>query len=67
MDTQRQDFHRCIGVCMADPDSGHCIGCGIPLPPALSALTEPTPVADPATQRESSPSSGPGSGADKPK
>ena len=34
------DFYPCIGVCMADPDSGHCLGCGRP------PLESPTVVAE---------------------
>jgi len=25
-----QDEYLCVGVCMADPDSGYCLGCGRP-------------------------------------
>lgn len=25
----------CVGICMADPDSGYCLGCGRPPEPAL--------------------------------
>lgn len=32
----------CVGVCMVDPDSGYCLGCGRP-PPPLSFLS-PEPV-----------------------
>lgn len=28
-DTQ-EDLYQCVGVCMADPDSGYCLGCGRP-------------------------------------
>jgi hypothetical protein len=24
------DFYPCVGICMADPDSGYCLGCGRP-------------------------------------
>jgi len=30
MDTQQEDQYLCVGVCMADPDSGYCLGCGRP-------------------------------------
>ena len=25
-----EDQYICVGVCMADPDSGYCLGCGRP-------------------------------------
>ncbi len=27
------DEYLCVGVCMADPDSGYCLGCGRPPEP----------------------------------
>ena len=24
------DQYLCVGICMADPDSGYCLGCGRP-------------------------------------
>jgi hypothetical protein len=32
--TSENDY-LCIGMCMADPDSGHCVGCGRPPPPVV--------------------------------
>ena len=29
MDTQEEQY-LCVGICMADPDSGYCLGCGRP-------------------------------------
>jgi len=29
MDNQ-EDLYPCVGICMADPDSGYCLGCGRP-------------------------------------
>jgi hypothetical protein len=29
--TDNEDAYTCIGVCMADPESGLCEGCGRPL------------------------------------
>lgn len=29
MDNQ-EELYQCVGVCMADPDSGYCLGCGRP-------------------------------------
>lgn len=31
-----EDPYLCVGVCMADPDSGYCLGCGRPPLPAPS-------------------------------
>jgi hypothetical protein len=28
MDSEEQ--YLCVGICMADPDSGYCLGCGRP-------------------------------------
>ena len=28
--TQQEDLYQCVGICMADPDSGYCLGCGRP-------------------------------------
>lgn len=28
MDNEEQ--YLCVGICMADPDSGYCLGCGRP-------------------------------------
>ena len=25
-----EELYQCVGVCMADPDSGYCLGCGRP-------------------------------------
>ena len=25
-----EDQYICVGICMADPDSGYCLGCGRP-------------------------------------
>jgi hypothetical protein len=30
MENQQEDFYICVGICMADPDSGYCLGCGRP-------------------------------------
>ena len=30
MENQLEDPYLCVGVCMADPDSGYCLGCGRP-------------------------------------
>lgn len=40
-----QDPYLCVGICMADPDSGYCLGCGRPpLPaPADAVVAEAAP------------------------
>jgi uncharacterized protein len=38
-DQENEDLYPCIGVCMADPASGLCQGCGRPL--AESESPEP--------------------------
>ena len=30
MSDSQEDLYQCVGVCMADPDSGYCLGCGRP-------------------------------------
>lgn len=30
MENQEEDIYLCIGICMLDPDSGYCMGCGRP-------------------------------------
>jgi hypothetical protein len=30
MENQQEDPYICVGVCMVDPDSGYCLGCGRP-------------------------------------
>lgn len=32
---RREDDYPCVGICMADPDSGYCLGCGRPPLPVL--------------------------------
>jgi len=57
MDNQQEDLYLCVGICMADPDSGYCLGCGRPplgepgiVAEAATASVAPTrPSADPDT------------------
>lgn len=42
MDQPQEDLYLCVGICMADPDSGYCLGCGRP------PLGEPQIVAEAA-------------------
>lgn len=30
MENQEEDLYPCVGICMVDPDSGYCLGCGRP-------------------------------------
>lgn len=30
MTEQYEDLYQCVGVCMSDPESGVCMGCGRP-------------------------------------
>jgi hypothetical protein len=49
MDTPDQDIYPCVGICMADPDSGYCLGCGRPpLGSPLIVAEEAPPVQQPA-------------------
>ena len=29
-ETPSEDEYLCVGICMTDPDSGYCLGCGRP-------------------------------------
>lgn len=35
---EAEDLYPCVGVCMADPDSGYCLGCGRPPLPSSGAV-----------------------------
>lgn len=30
MENQEEEQYLCVGICMVDPDSGYCQGCGRP-------------------------------------
>jgi hypothetical protein len=30
MSETSEELYPCVGICMADPDSGYCLGCGRP-------------------------------------
>lgn len=39
------ELYQCVGVCMPDPDSGYCLGCGRPPfgePGIVAEAVEPT-------------------------
>lgn len=49
MDTPDEDIYPCVGICMTDPDSGYCLGCGRPpLGNPLIVAEEAAPVQQPA-------------------
>jgi hypothetical protein len=52
MENQEEDNYICVGVCMADPDSGYCLGCGRP------PLGEPGIVAEAVSPQVDTPASG---------
>lgn len=42
-----EDLYICVGVCMPDPDSGYCLGCGRPplgAPAVVAEAVPPAPV-----------------------
>ena len=45
MTSEQEDLYQCVGVCMSDPDSGYCLGCGRPPlgePGIVAEVTQPT-------------------------
>lgn len=39
--SESDELYPCVGICMADPDSGYCLGCGRPpLPSVRSVVAE---------------------------
>jgi hypothetical protein len=36
---QEEEGYLCVGICMPDPDSGYCLGCGRP-PLPVSMLSQ---------------------------
>lgn len=52
MNDDMEDRYQCVGVCMADPDSGYCLGCGRPpmdSPAIVAEAVVVTPSAHPAS------------------
>lgn len=43
MDNQDDEQYLCVGICMADPDSGYCLGCGRPPLGAPAIVSEAVP------------------------
>ncbi len=52
MSEPNEELYPCVGICMADPDSGYCLGCGRP------PIDSPGIVAEPAVPAAAPPSSG---------
>ncbi len=42
-DMDNEDQYICVGICMADPDSGYCLGCGRPPLEAPAIVAEAVP------------------------
>ncbi len=53
MTDSSEDLYQCVGVCMSDPDSGYCLGCGRP------PMGEPGIVAEASTPVIDTPPAGP--------
>ena len=56
MDDEEQ--YLCVGICMADPDSGYCLGCGRPplaTPEVVSEVVTPSKTPRPATSDPDNP------------
>ncbi|MBS1142630.1 MAG: hypothetical protein H6R14_36 [Proteobacteria bacterium] len=50
-----ENLYQCVGICMADPDSGYCLGCGRPPltePGIVAELVVPTPTGDAGNKTE---------------
>jgi len=43
MENQDEEQYICVGICMADPDSGYCLGCGRPPLGAPEIVAEAVP------------------------
>ncbi len=47
-----EDQYICVGICMADPDTGYCLGCGRPpldSPEVVAEAITPSIVHEPST------------------
>ncbi|RKT51030.1 hypothetical protein DFR40_2236 [Azonexus fungiphilus] len=48
MNENQESRYQCVGICMTDPDSGYCLGCGRPpedSPTVVAEIAVPTPEA----------------------
>jgi len=53
-----EDPYLCVGICMADPDSGYCLGCGRPpleSPPIVAEAVILSTTARPITSDPDNP------------
>jgi hypothetical protein len=53
-----EDQYICVGICMADPDTGYCLGCGRPpfdSPDVVAEAVTPSAVHEPATSDPDNP------------
>jgi uncharacterized protein len=49
MSENQEERYQCVGICMSDPDSGYCLGCGRPPMESPGIVAEAvTPTADSA-------------------
>ena len=56
--TDDDTLYPCVGICMSDPDSGHCLGCGRPplaSPLVVAEAVTPTPRVQPDEEPPDSP------------
>ena len=51
--SEPDDLYPCVGICMADPDSGYCLGCGRPPLDSPGIVAEaPPPVLTPLNNHD---------------
>jgi hypothetical protein len=53
-----EEQYLCVGICMADPDSGYCLGCGRPpleTPDIVAEAVKVKRVAEPKTSDPDNP------------
>ncbi|MGE5769606.1 MAG: DUF1289 domain-containing protein [Betaproteobacteria bacterium] len=53
-----EEQYLCVGICMADPDSGYCLGCGRPpleTPDIVAEAVTVKRVAEPKTSDPDNP------------
>lgn len=53
-----EEQYLCVGICMADPDSGYCLGCGRPpleTPDIVAEAVTVQRVAEPKTSDPDNP------------
>lgn len=55
MTEEYEDPYPCVGVCMSDPETGVCMGCGRPPLGSPDVNVEVVPPAPPGTRLNSDP------------